>query len=55
MRAVQIGSTYVSALSLQLPEDAIMQVDYLSSDPNPSRKAAYIGRTLSKARSWTRV
>jgi len=45
----------VAAFSLRMPEDAIaMTLDslYLSRDPNPSRKAAYIKRTLAKARSW---
>ncbi len=45
----------VAALSLRMPEDAIaMTLDslYLSHDPNPSRKAAYIKRTMAKARSW---
>jgi hypothetical protein len=48
----------ISALSLEMPEDAIMRAledDYLSRDPNPSRRAAYIRRTLSKARSWARM
>ena len=48
----------ISALSLDMPEDAIMHAledDYLSRDPNPSRRAAYIRRTLSKARSWARL
>lgn len=48
----------ISALSLQMPEDAItraLENDYLSRDPNPSRRAAYIRRTLSKARSWARL
>jgi hypothetical protein len=47
----------ISALSLGMPEDAIMRAlddDYLSRDPNTSRRDAYIRRTLSKARSWTR-
>ena len=48
----------ISALSLEMPEDAIMRAlenDYLSRDPSPSRRAAYIERTLSKARSWARL
>lgn len=48
----------ISALSLDMPEDAIMRAlddDYLSRDPNASRRAAYIRRTLSKARSWARL
>jgi hypothetical protein len=38
-----------------MPEDAIattLDSLYLSRDPNPSRKAAYIKRTMAKARSW---
>jgi hypothetical protein len=45
----------VAAISLRMPEDAIattLDSLYLSRDPNPSRKAAYIKRTLAKARSW---
>ena len=45
----------VAALSLRMPEDAIattLDSHYLSRDPNPSRKAAYIKRTMAKARSW---
>ena len=45
----------VAALSLRMPEDAIattLDSQYLSRDPNPSRKAAYIKRTMAKARSW---
>ncbi len=46
----------VAALSLRMPEDAIattLDSQYLSRDPNPSRKAAYIKRTMAKARLWT--
>ena len=45
----------VAALSLRMPEAAIattLDSLYLSRDPNPSRKAAYIKRTMAKARSW---
>ena len=45
----------VAALSLRMPDDAIattLDSLYLSRDPNPSRKAAYIQRTMAKARSW---
>jgi len=45
----------VAALSLRMPEDAIattLDSLYLSRDPNPSRKAAYIKRTMAKARLW---
>jgi hypothetical protein len=48
----------IAALSLQMPEDAIMRAlddDYLSSDQNTSRREAYIRRTLTKARSWARL
>jgi hypothetical protein len=26
--------------------------DYLSRDPNPSKRTAYIRRTMNKARNW---
>ena len=45
----------VAALSLRMPEDAIattLDSLYLSRDPNPSRKSAYIKRTMAKAKSW---
>jgi hypothetical protein len=45
----------VAALSLRMPEEAIattLDSLYLSRDPNPSRKAAYIKRTMAKAGSW---
>jgi hypothetical protein len=45
----------VAALSLRMSDDAIattLDSQYLSRDPNPSRKAAYIKRTMAKARSW---
>ncbi len=45
----------IAALSLRMPEDAIaatLDSQYLSRDPNLSRKAAYIKRTMAKARSW---
>jgi hypothetical protein len=48
----------ISALSLDMPEDAILlalEDDYLSRDLNPSQRAAYIQRRLSKARSWARL
>jgi len=34
------------------PAAADLDSQYLSRDPNPSRKAAYIKRTMAKARSW---
>ena len=48
----------ISALSLDMPEDAIIRAledDYLSRDPSPSRRNAYIQPTLAKARSWARL
>ena len=45
----------VAAYSVAMPEDAIAETLaslYLSRDPNPRRKAAYIERTLTKARTW---
>jgi hypothetical protein len=47
----------VAAISLRIPDDAIagtLDSLYLSRDPNPSRKAAYIKRTMAKARSWAK-
>ena len=47
----------IAALSLRMPEDAIaaaLDTNYLSSDPNLSRRAAYIRRTMTKARSWAK-
>jgi hypothetical protein len=45
----------VAAYSLEMPEDTIadtLDTQYLSRDPNPSKRAAYIERTMAKARSW---
>jgi hypothetical protein len=45
----------VAAYSLGMPEDAMantLDSEYLSRDPNPARKAAYIRRTMAKARLW---
>jgi hypothetical protein len=45
----------VAAISLRMPDDAsaaTLEINYLSSDPNPSRRAAYIRRTMAKARVW---
>jgi hypothetical protein len=45
----------VAAYSLEMPEDAIastLDTQYLSRNPNPSKRAAYIQRTMAKARSW---
>jgi len=47
----------VAAISLRMPDDAIaaaLETNYLSRDPNPSRRAAYIRRTMTKARAWAR-
>jgi len=47
----------VAAISLRMPDDAIaaaLDTNYLSSDPNPSRRATYIRRTMTKARSWAK-
>ena len=29
-----------------------LEDDYLSRDPSPSKRAAYIRRTMTKARDW---
>jgi hypothetical protein len=45
----------VAAYSLGMPDDAMastLDSEYLSRDPNPARKAAYIQRTMAKARLW---
>ena len=45
----------VAAFSLRMPDDQIARTlsdEYLSRDPNPARKAAYIERTMAKARAW---
>jgi hypothetical protein len=47
----------VAAISLRMPDDAIaaaLECNYLSRDPNPSRRAAYIRRTMTKARAWAK-
>ena len=47
----------VAAISLRMPDDAIasaLEANYLSRDPNPSRRAAYIRRTMTKARAWAK-
>lgn len=47
----------VAAISLRMPDDAIaaaLDTNYLSRDPNPSRRAAYIRRTMTKARAWAK-
>jgi hypothetical protein len=45
----------VAAYSNGMTEDRIEQAledDYLSRDPSPSKRAAYIRRTMEKARRW---
>lgn len=47
----------VAAISLRMPDDTIaaaLECNYLSRDPNPSRRAAYIRRTMTKARAWAK-
>ena len=47
----------VAAISLRMPDDwiaAALVTNYLSSDPNPARRAAYIQRTMTKARAWAK-
>lgn len=45
----------VAAYANGMPEDQIERAlddEYLSRDPNPSKRAAYIRRTMEKARRW---
>ena len=45
----------VAAFANRMTEDRIERAladDYLSRDPSPSRRAAYIRRTMEKARRW---
>ena len=45
----------VAAFANGMTEDRIacaLEDDYLSRDPSPSRRAAYIRRTMEKARRW---
>jgi hypothetical protein len=45
----------VAALANGMTEDRIgcaLEDDYLSRDPSPSKRAAYIRRTMAKARRW---
>ena len=45
----------VAAYSAGMDEASIEQAlteDYLSRDPSPSRRAAYVQRTMNKARNW---
>ena len=46
----------VAAFANGMTENRIegaLEDDYLSRDPSPSKRAAYIRRTLEKARRWT--
>jgi len=45
----------VAAFASGMTDDRIeraLEDDYLSRDPNPSKRAAYIRRTMAKARNW---
>jgi hypothetical protein len=45
----------VAAFAHGMADDRIeraLQDDFLSRDPSPSRRAAYIRRTMAKARDW---
>ncbi len=45
----------VAAFADGMSEDQIeraLEDDYLSRDPSPSKRAAYIRRTIEKARRW---
>jgi hypothetical protein len=45
----------VAAYALGMPDESMastLDSEYLSRDPNPTRKAAYIRRTMAKARLW---
>ena len=46
----------VAALGNGMPQDQVeraLESDYLSRDPSPSKRAAYIRRTIEKASNWT--
>ena len=45
-------AAYANGMSEDRIERAI-EDDYLSRDPNPTKRAAYIRRTMEKARRWT--
>jgi hypothetical protein len=48
----------VAAYANGMTEDRIehaLEDDYLSSDPSPSKRDAYIRRTMAKARGWARA
>jgi hypothetical protein len=45
----------VAAFANGMTEDGIgcaLEDDYLSRDPSPSKRTAYIQRTMEKARRW---
>ena len=45
----------VAALGSGMPQDQVeraLENNYLSRDPSPSKRAAYIRRTINKARRW---
>jgi len=45
----------VGAFANGMSDDRIeraLEDDYLSRDPSPSKRAAYIRRTMAKARDW---
>ena len=45
----------VAAFASGMTEDSMVRAledDYLSRDPSPSKRAAYIRRTMTKARDW---
>jgi hypothetical protein len=45
----------VAALGNGMPQDQVeraLEDDYLSRDPSPSKRAAYIRQTIEKARRW---
>jgi hypothetical protein len=45
-------AAYANGMSEDRIERAI-EDDYLSRDPSPTKRAAYIRRTMEKARRWT--
>ena len=45
-------AAYANGMSEEWIKRAI-EDDYLSRDPNPTKRAAYIRRAMEKARRWT--
>ena len=45
-------AAYANGMTEERIEHALDD-DYLSRDPSPSKRAAYIRRTMEKARRWT--